>query len=48
MMRDIGFILLAIVIGMFIGGALITENLDRVECISNECFDAPIQMGGGR
>ena len=44
-MRDIGLILLAIVIGMFIGGALITENLDRVECITTECFSEPIQIG---
>ena len=47
-MRDIGLILLAIVIGIFIGGALITENLDRVECITTECFNEPIQIGGSK
>ncbi len=47
-MRNIGFILLAMVVGMFIGGALITENLDKVECVTSECFDSPIQIGGSK
>ena len=47
-MDRLGYILLAIVIGMFIGGALITENLDRVECITTECFNEPIQIGGSK
>ena len=48
-MIKFGYLLLAIVVGMFIGGAIITGNLDRVDCItSSECFEVPITIGGSK
>ena len=35
----------ALVVGMFIGGALITGNLDYVGSATSECFEIPIKIG---